>query len=344
MNEKLLEKNYHAEIISNPILIEGLNKIIDNKLDQIEKVAKTIYNMNPERLIFAGSGNSWSSMYSAKYLTDRYSMLSCELFYGPELMTRNPKYIQNNVIGILASYTGKTEDTLDAVKYLNGNGVKTISITKSSDSPIALESDINISYDSKSLYISAIFVINILISHLLKNRNEMEDFGSFYNDLIELPKKLELFIDSTEEWAKNLAYALADTDFIYLCADGPLYALGYQSSMTTITEYLRMDAAIVQGCEWRHGPLEIVGDGKPTVGFLLGNDESRIYTERTMNFCKKYGARTFSFDIKDYNLKINSILSPFYVYIMINWFILYMSVIRGIDLDEYLYMHVVDYY
>ena len=341
--EKLFEKNINAEIISCPILVEGLKKIINTKIDHIEDVAKRIYESDPERLIFTGSGNSWSAMYSAKYLMDKFSSLPCELFYGPELIAREPNYINNRNYAIATSYTGKTEDTLDAVKYLKNKGAKTVSITKTNDSPISIESDINISYESKSLYISAIFEIYILISHILNFRGEFENFSNFFNELIEIPQKLEKVIGESRDKSKKIADDLADSRLIYICADGPLYALGYQTALTTITEYLRIDASIVQGCEWRHGPLEVVGKGKPTVGFLLGSDKSRIYTERTMNFCKKYGAKTFNFDMKEYDLDTNPLLSPFFIYPMINWFILYMSVIKNIVLDEYLYMHVVDY-
>ena len=342
-NEKLFEKNINSEIISCPILVEGLKKVIDTKLDHIEDIATKIYKNNPERLIFTGSGNSWSAMYSAKYLMDKFSNLPCELFFGPELITRDPEYINDRAYAIAASYTGKTEDTLNAVKYLKSKGSKTISITKTKDSPIALESDINISYESKSLYISAIFETFILISHILNLRGEFNDFKKFYNELLDLPQKLEEAIDMSMEKARRLADDLADAELIYICADGPLYGLGYQAALTTITEYLRIDASMVQGCEWRHGPLEIVGKGRPIVGFLLGSDNSRFYTERTMNFCKRYGARTFNFDMKEYNSSANPLLSPFFVYPVINWFILYMSVIRNVDLDEYLYMHKVEY-
>jgi fructoselysine-6-P-deglycase FrlB-like protein len=342
-NGELYEKNINAEIISCPVLVEGLKRIIETKLDQIENVASKIYKSNPERLVFAGSGNSWSAMYSAKYLMDKFSNLPCELFYGPELITRDPNYINDKIYAIVASYTGKTEDTLNAVKYLKDKSSKTVSITKTNDSPISLESDINIYYESKSLYISAIFVIYILISHILNFRGEFDNFNNFFNELMELPQKLKKVVDESKDKAKKLAEDLADSKLIYICADGLLYALGYQTALTTITEYLRMDASIVQGCEWRHGPLEIVGKGKPIVGFLLGSDNSRIYTEKTMNFCKRYGARTFNFDMKEYAFDANPLLSPFFVYPMINWFILYMSVIKNIDLDEYLYMHVVDY-
>lgn len=342
-NGELYEKNINAEIISCPVLVEGLKRIIETKLDQIENVASKIYKSNPERLVFAGSGNSWSAMYSAKYLMDKFSNLPCELFYGPELITRDPNYINDKIYAIVASYSGTTEDTLNAVKYLKDKSSKTVSITKTNDSPISLESDINIYYESKSLYISAIFVIYILISHILNFRGEFDNFNNFFNELMELPQKLKKVVDESKDKAKKLAEDLSDSKLIYICADGPLYALGYQTALTTIAEYLRMDASIVQGCEWRHGPLEIVGKGKPIVGFLLGSDNSRIYTEKTMNFCKRYGARTFNFDMKEYAFDANPLLSPFFVYPMINWFILYMSVIKNIDLDEYLYMHVVDY-
>jgi len=342
--KELLKKNENAEIISNPIIAGELQKIIDNKLESIKSVSEKIYKLDPRNIIFVGSGNSWSSMYSGKYLLNKYSNIQSELFFGPELITINPKYIDDNTVAILASYSGTTEDTIDAAKYLKDKGAKTISITNKSDSLVATATDMNICYESKSLYVSALFELYFLIIYLLELRGEFKDFSKFFNEIKVMPSKLETVVDKSRNSAKELAEKLESSEMFYLSADGPLYGLGYQTALTIFTEYLRMDAAIINGCEFQHGTLEIVGNGKPVIGFLLGNDSSRVYTERTMNFCNKYGAKTFSFDIKDYGIDIDPILSPFFVFPKINWFILYMSVVRNIDLDEYIYMHMVDYY
>ncbi|MCL4377265.1 MAG: SIS domain-containing protein, partial [Actinobacteria bacterium] len=308
------------------------------------ELVSRVFEKKPDRIIFVGSGNSWSTMYSGFYLISKFSSIPCYLFFGPELVSMKPKFITKNTVAILASYSGTTEDTLDAASFLKEYKCKTMSITNKSDSELARMTDYNINYDSKSLYISALFELYLFVLDFLNKNSEFNKYNEIEKELLELPLRLEKIVKDSEMPAKELASKVANSNMFYLCADGPLFGLGYQTAMTVFTEYLRMDAAILNGCEFRHGTLEIVGNGKPTIGFLLGNDDSRVYTERTFNFCEKYGARTFKFDLKENNYKTNPLLSPFYVFPKINWFILYMSVIRNIDLDEYIYMHVVDYH
>lgn len=343
-NVSLLEKNRNAEIISNPIIAGEIEKIIKDKNKYIQELANKIFIKKPGNIIFAGSGNSWSSMYSGYYLISKFSSIPCSLFFGPELISMKPKFINKDTLAILASYSGTTEDTLDAAAFLKKAGCTTLSITNKSDSDLAKITDYNISYESKSLYISVLFELYLLILNFLDKNSEFNDYKAIEKELFEMPSRLEKIVKNSEIISRELTSTVKDTDMFYLCADGPLFGLGYQTALTVFTEYLRVDASIINGCEFRHGTLEIVGKGKPVIGFLLGNDDSRLYTERTFNFCEKYGARTFKFDVKEKGFESNPLLSPFYIFPKINWFILYMSVIRNIDLDEYIYMHVVDYH
>ena len=71
---------------------------------------------------------------------------------------------------------------------------------------------------------------------------------------------------------------------------------------------------------------------------LLGTDESRAMTLRTLEFARANGARAITFDAADYP-GVHPLLTPFVLKVALQWFIVYATFMRGIeDLDERAYM------
>jgi fructoselysine-6-P-deglycase FrlB-like protein len=75
---------------------------------------------------------------------------------------------------------------------------------------------------------------------------------------------------------------------------------------------------------------------------FIGNDASRPWAIVTENYCEKNGANIVTFDVKDY-VNTNPVLAPFILHQVSQFFFLYQSTQRGIDMDDYLEMHVKPY-
>ena len=72
--------------------------------------------------------------------------------------------------------------------------------------------------------------------------------------------------------------------------------------------------------------------------FLLGGDESRQVTERSLAFARERGARTIVVDAADHE-GLHPLLSPYVLKVPLQWFVVYSALLRGIlDLDERVFM------
>ncbi len=340
--EEAVAKALEAEIISLPIMAGEMEKVIREQEGRLAEIAREIHEGGFEHLVFLGSGASMTVAYSGKYLMDKFSRMRSELFIGPELLERRPPWLGEKTFAVVVSYSGKTEDTLNALRFVKGRGARALALTKSPDTPIATEADEALTYGSKALYICPLTQIHLLCLHLLKLRGELPEADLLLDELRRLPDIVKRVVDESEERSKELAERYWAEPMFYVMGGGPLYGLAYQFALTTIMEYLRLDACVIHLGEFRHGPIEVVRQGHPPIIILLGADETRKVGERVVNFCRKYGAKTIVFDVKDY-AEAHPLFSPFLLFPPLQWLLLHISVKRGIDLDEYLYMGVVPF-
>src|SRR5512146_1325008 len=77
-----------------------------------------------QTLFFVGSGGSWSSMYSGKYLADRLLHVPTELSLSYELGWRAPARLDERALVFVASYSGATADTLEALQFARSRGAR----------------------------------------------------------------------------------------------------------------------------------------------------------------------------------------------------------------------------
>jgi fructoselysine 6-phosphate deglycase len=341
--DQLLMENMRSEIFSVPVADENYRYILRNKRSAIQQSAIEIHEKRPSHILFLGSGASMCVLHLGKYFLDKYSALNAELLTGPEYLTRKPPRMKtDNTFAIVASYSGATKDTLDGVHWLQKLEIPYLVITKDTSTKIAQKCQRVLTYDSKTLYTGAAFELYLLLTFLLKMRREFREHKTFLNDLQALPRHNEDSAAKAKELGKSIGKALQNEDPIYVIADGVNWGLGYQIAYTTIMEYLKRNAAFIRACEFRHGPLEVVKEGQPTMLFLLGADESRPYCETTFNFCRRHGAKVYRMDVNDL-VDTPPLLSPLVLFPATQWMLLQMATDSGINLDKYLYMHMVPY-
>ncbi len=108
-------------------------------------------------------------------------------------------------------------------------------------------------------------------------------------------------------------------------------------------EFLKEYSAYIHYGEFRHGPLEIVRPGEPTMLFLMGNDASRPFAEEGIAFATGNGAKVVVFDGKELAPHAHPMFDALVLYQSQIWLLYYMACRRGVDLDNYKYMHVVPY-
>lgn len=342
LDEKLLAANKETEILSAYIAADRIEAGLAENRGVFDDLAAYIRSCRPDRLVFVGSGASWCSLYTGFWFLRSSSSLPVLHFFGPELVADDPPVLrEGRTLAILSSYSGKTADTLAASEFLGARGIPRIALSKDPRGPLARSCERVLAYGDKCLYTSAMANLLSLLGAYLRLRGEESQAEGMLADLARIPDLMRGSLRKAEERAMAALEPLAGDDFFYVLGDGALWALAYQYGYTNLTEYSRVNAACLRACEWRHGPLEVLFR-KPAMVHFIGNDRTRAYSLATKAYCAANGARLAVFDVDDY-YRVHPALAPFVLHPVSQFFLLYQSTQRGIDMDDYLQMHVKPY-
>ncbi len=335
--QRLVDEARKSLLFTAPILQPDLARFLDEHAETIRNLAKRAVDEQVSHIYWVGSGNSWCNLFSGKYLLDRFTHLSSDVFPSYEFIWRSPAKLNDKAWVFLASFSGSTEDTVAAARFAKDRGAKTIVLVNEADSLMGQEADEVIAYQSPALYIlplAAAYLFALEVANLTGS----EDVGSIIDGLFALPDHLgQLYVD-VEPRAKKLAEQFVDEKLFYVLGSGPLYGLAYKFGLTVFMENMRVHGSFLETSEFRHGPAEMLEHEKPAMVFLLGTDESRPMSERVLQLAQSQEAKTITFDMQDYG-EVHPLLAPFILMVPLQWFAVYSALIRGInDLDERVYM------
>jgi fructoselysine-6-P-deglycase FrlB-like protein len=331
--ETLVERATRSELFTAPRLAADLDRFLRDHGDRCRELAREARSTGVETAFFVGSGGSWSSMYSGKYLCDRLTTLASDVILSYELVWRTPRRLGPKSIVFVASYSGGTEDTLAALRHAKAAGARTVALVRSADSVIGREADACIAYDAPALYALPMAAVTLFALEWAK----LEGNGAadaVADGMGALPGLIADAYANDKARGEQLAREYLPATLLYCVGSGPLYGLAYKFALTVFMENIRTHGSIVEGAEFRHGPAEMLERQRPEMAFLLGSDESRALTARSLDVARRNGARTFVFDAADY-AGLHPLLAPFVLKVPLQWFVVYSALLRGIDdLDE----------
>src|SRR6478736_189340 len=150
--EQLVEVALGSELFSAPHLEADLTRFMGDGAAQMRALAASCRAAGTRQLYFVGSGGSWASMWSGKLLCDRFVPVPSDVSLSYDLMWRAPKRLGPDAVVFVASYTGQTEDTLEALRFARERGARTVALVGKPDTPIAAEADEALVYSSPGLY------------------------------------------------------------------------------------------------------------------------------------------------------------------------------------------------
>jgi fructoselysine-6-P-deglycase FrlB-like protein len=331
--ETLVERATQSELFTAPRLAADLERFLAQHGDRMRELAGEARARNVQTAYFVGSGGSWSSMYSGKYLCDRLTTLASDVLLSYELVWRTPRRLGPDSIVFLASYSGGTEDTLAALRHAKAAGARTVALVRSADTVIGREADECIAYDAPALYALPMAAVTLFALEWAR----LEGNGAAAEIAAGIPRLPELIAGSyaaDRERGEALAREYLPAQVLYCVGSGPLYGLAYKFALTVFMENIRTHGSVIESAEFRHGPAEMLERQRPEMAFLLGTDESRGLTERSLDTARTRGAKTFVFDAASYP-GLHPLLAPFVLKVPLQWFVVYSALLRGIDdLDE----------
>jgi fructoselysine-6-P-deglycase FrlB-like protein len=139
--DTLVARATQSELFTAPRLAPDLDRFLTQHGDRMREIAGEARAAGVQTAYFVGSGGSWSSMYSGKYLCDRLTTLAADVMLSYELVWRTPRRLGPDSIVFLASYSGGTEDTLAALRHAKEAGARTVALVRSADTVIGREAD-----------------------------------------------------------------------------------------------------------------------------------------------------------------------------------------------------------
>ena len=339
----LRETNLNAEIFSAPVVADELSRLWREKRPAIQNIAQEIAARDPRNIVFFGSGGSSSALYSGYWAGLHYLKLPLHYLLAPDIVSAQPATLDERSIAIGASYSGKTVDTVAAKKWISGRGTPQFAITRYADAELAKGATWSMTYESIALYSSPAYLVMMLVVELARARGEWsKELEDFETALEQLPALLKGIGESSRQMAERLAPEL-DSGKLVVLSGGSAYTLGYMMAYDMFGKFLKEHCAYIHYGEFRHGPLEIVRPGEPTMLFLTGNDASRPFAEAGIQFANANGAKTVVFDGRELAPGAHPMFDALVLYQSQLWLLYYMACRRNIDLNNYKYMHVVPY-
>jgi fructoselysine-6-P-deglycase FrlB-like protein len=334
--DELVEGAKSSELFSAPHLEADAGRFLAEQADGVLELAADARSRG-RRVFFVGSGGSWASMYSGKWLCDRLTGAITDVLPSYELVWRRPAALDSDALVILASYSGRTEDTMEALRFARSRGAETVAVTRSADSPLAAQAAHVLAYDSPGLYCLPLLAVTLFASRW----GELDGNGEaaeLLEAVHEVPRQVGDAYRSQAERGRELAERFRDSDLLYCIGAGPLFGLAYKFGLTVFMENMRIHGSVIESAEFRHGPAEMLDRRGADMAVVVGTDESREMTLRTLHFAEQHGARTAVFDAADF-AGVHPLLTPFVLKVALQWFIVYATLMRGIDdLDDRAYM------
>jgi glucosamine--fructose-6-phosphate aminotransferase (isomerizing) len=305
-----------------------------------------------KRIIIIGCGTSWHSGLLGEYYLERFTEIPTEVEYASEFRYRSPVVDQDTFV-IAISQSGETADTIAAIKEAKERGAKVFGIVNVVGSTISREVDQGlyihvgpeIGVASTKAFLSqtlALFLIALNIGR--KKHISLKAGLEYIRELEEMPKKIQMVLDSSKKSMKNLAMEYSKSkNFLYL-GRGVHFPIALEGALK-LKEISYIHAEGYPAGEMKHGPLALI-DGKFPTFFVAPNDS--IF-EKSLSNIQEIKARNGKIilltnkenripkNIVDSIIIIPETLPEFYPFLEIiplQLFAYYLAVIKGCDVDK----------
>jgi len=338
--EILVDAARTSELFTAPRLEADLPVFLAEHGDRIRRLARRTAAGDFDQVYFVGSGGSWSNMFSGAYLLGRLTTVPADVLTSYELVWRDPPRLGPRSLVFIASYSGATEDSLAALRHANARGAHTVVMARRRPSPMATEAAEVLDYDSSALYILPLAAVTLFALELGRQTESPKraDVEAALAQLDDLPAILGQAYRDAERPSLGWARRFLSASLLYVLAAGPNYGLGYKFALTVFMENIRVNGSIVEATELRHGPVEALERQRVDIVALLGTDESRALTERSVRVAEENGGRVLVIDAAAYP-GLHPLLAPFVLLVPLEWFTVWSALLRGItDLDERVFM------
>ena len=325
-----------SEYFSGARLADDLRRFLTSRGDAARGLADVA--RDAQRIYLVGSGGSLANLQIAKYILDRLMSSPSDALTGYELIWREPLALGEDDLVVFCSYSGETEDTVTALRFANERGARTVGLVNTAECTIGREAAEVIPYESPAILEAPVAALVLMACELAKDGSREAVAAELDASLTRLPEFVGSAVAEEAERAEAKARRFLNSHHLYVLGAGPLAPLAYKVALTVVMENLRIGGTFCDAAEFRHGPAEALERTQMDMIVLLGTDESRPMTQRTLAFCEEQGTRTLVYDAAEHE-GLHPLLTPLVLNSLVQWFVVYSAILRGItDLDDRVFM------
>lgn len=253
-----------------------------------------------DNIVIVASGSSYNCAAIASPLFIEYADIPCEYEYSSEFILQKKHFITQNSLYIFVSQSGETSDTLNALKMIKKEGVKTMCITNAKDSSMWKLCDYQILSDAgeeKSIAstkaLTAQILCAILVLLKIKAQNS-EDISGYLNTMRRLPSYLERIKNDLEK-IKTAALEISNYNNISILGNKNYYPIAKEGALK-IKETCYLNVMAYPFGEFMHGHVAVLNQKSVVIAII--DEENAEFAVRNLQKIRN-----------DYNPKIICITS-----------------------------------
>ncbi|RWP06620.1 SIS domain-containing protein [Mesorhizobium sp.] len=316
---------------------------------EARSLMRTLLADGVERLFFMGTGGVQLLTLPAIELAKRYSTFPVSAEYPAQVVLDPPGGLDNKAAVVIPSLSGTTKEGVELMAFLKKRGVRTISLTGHSDTPIAQEADHNFTNfaeddtSSESFYLQTL----LIVLALLAERGEYDSFDATVAELQLLPGLLADAKAAFEGEAAELAATIKDETYHIFTGAGSAWPEANYYGMCILEEMQWIRTRPVHAADFFHGTLELVEPGV-SVFVFKGEDRLRPLADRVENFAKRYTDRVRTLDAASVHLpgisqEVRGMISPVLLATLLERLSAHLEVLRNHPLTTRRYYKRVEY-
>ncbi len=217
-------------------------------------------------ILLAGMGSSFFTSYLASCLLSANGITAFAI-NASELLHYHFSLLRKDTVLVGVSQSGESYEVVELLKKLP-RGVPCLSVTNESSSSLAkmgrevlLAKAGHEDMTSTKTYIS-IGLVKLIFSWALAGKWNGVKIG----EIRQLIDNFEQLLESHQEWMPEISRFFGPYDYIELIGRGPTYSSVQQGALM-FKEAVRNPAGGSLGGEFRHGPMEMVGERFTAVVF-----------------------------------------------------------------------------
>ena len=247
-----------------------------------------------ERIQVVACGTAYYAGLTAKYLFERLAGLPVDVEIASEFRYRDPAVLPGT-LALAVSQSGETADTLAALKWCKGKGLRTAALVNAHQSSMAREADMmwpthagpEIGVASTKAFTAQVAALTALALCAAARRGRIDaaQEARLVDVLLEGPRLITEALQ-VEGAARELAHEMSKARDVLYLGRGPAYPLAMEGALK-LKEISYIHAEGYAAGELKHGPIALVDEATPVI--VIAPSDALL--EKTVSNMQEVSAR-----------------------------------------------------